>query len=196
MEKYLLTSQNLNALKRQAKGNFNLFHKLKEISNFENVFIESEIPDFELHINWEECCRPLTRHAAFMPIISPKMYEYQFQYLGSFEINNSIIPFGQSAFHRFSEQFTAHLANEPVFNFESENTNQCNLSWLLDFLVNCEKIKQDRSKNEKLIWLKSSKGNELVLESVSIDKKIRERQVFSFQNNFESVSWQHLVSIS
>ena len=39
MEKYLLTSQNLNALKRQAKGNFNLFHKLKEISNFENVFI-------------------------------------------------------------------------------------------------------------------------------------------------------------
>ena len=62
-------------------------------------------------------------------------------------------------------------------------------------LMNNDKISSDTLRNERLIWQQSSKGYELVLESFSTDKKITERQVFSFQNDFESVSWQHYVNI-
>jgi hypothetical protein len=195
MEKYLLTSQNFSGANRQAQGTVDFFQKIRKISSYENVFIEAEIPDLEIILNWEEFKRPLSRYSAFMPLLSPKLYAYNFQYLGSFEKNKSAIIFGNSVDRNFSEHFSAKLNGESVFSFEDACSNQCNLTWVLDFLMNSEKISSDRLRDERLIWQKSLKGYELVLESVTFDKKITEREVFYFQNNFESVSWQHLINI-
>ncbi len=195
MEKFLLTSQNFYRTKRQATGSLNLFQKISKISDAKNVFIEAEIPLFEVSLNWDEFIRPQLHYSAFMPLISKKLYSYQFQYLGNFEKNNTAITFGNKSDHNFCEHFSANLNNERVFSFEDSQSNRCNLSWLLDILMNNDKISSDTLRNERLIWQQSSKGYELVLESFSTDKKITERQVFSFQNDFESVSWQHYVNI-
>jgi hypothetical protein len=195
MEQYLLTSRNFIGSKRQAKGSFELFQRIKKISKFSNVFIEAEIPAIELNLYWEECHRPMNSNAAFLPLISPKLYAYPFQYFGNFENDQTPVIFGNQAEYKFCEKFSARLNNEAVFSFEDKDSSLCNLSWLIDFLLNSEKISTDYSRNEKLIWQQSAKGYELVLESISSDKKISERQLFLFKNNFESVSWQHLVNI-
>ena len=195
MEKFLLTSQNFSGTKRLATGSLNLFQKISKISTANNIFIEAEMPVFEVSINWDEFIRPQSIYTAFMPLISKKLYSYQFQYLGNFEKNKSALIFGNKSEQNFCEQFSANLKNEKVFSFEDKQSNKCNLSWLLDVLMNNDKISSDSLRNERLIWQQSSIGFELILESISTDKKLTERQVFFFQNDFESVSWQHYVNI-
>lgn len=195
MEKLILTSQNFKDRKIQAKGSLDLFQKIKNITSLEHVFIEADFPEDTVFLNWEEYALPHHYAAPFQPLLSPKMYEYKFQYFAGFQKNNSKLRCASDSESGFCERFTAKVKNEPVFLSQDSSSCLCNVSWLLDFLINAQKLNADMLRNEKLIWQKSAYAYELVLESKALNKKISEIQVFSFQNNFEYVSWQHIVNI-
>jgi hypothetical protein len=195
MEKLILTSQNFKDRKTYAKGSFDLFQKISSIANFEHVFIEADFPEDRILLDWDEYILPQQYTAPFLPLISPKMYEYKFQYLASFQKNNIKLSCASNHETSYCERFTAKLNNEAVFSSQDSSSGFCNVSWLLDFLINAKKINADTLRSERLIWQKSTNVYELVLESKAFNKKISEIQVFSFQNNFEYVSWQHMVNM-
>lgn len=195
MEKFILTSQNLKDKKRQGKGSFSLFSRLEQIADFDCVFIEADLPDFELQLNWEECFTPQLMNLAFMPLISPKLYTFKFQYLGNFSKFEKALELGDEGELGFSEFFEAVMSEKQVFKSIVSQSEFCNCSWLVEFLFQSEKICSDPTRTERLIWQQVSDGYEIVLESEQNSKKLTERQVFLFQNNFETVSWQHIVCV-
>jgi len=195
MEKLILTSNNFAQTKRQGKGSFSVFEKLEKIANFENVYIEAAIPALELFLHWEECYTPNMLNAAFMPLISPKLYGYKFQYLANFSLDGNTLSYGDETNSNACELFEAKMNNNLVFRSETQVADCCNCSWLVDFLLQAARIASDTLRSEKLIWQESAQGLEFVLESEQNDKKITERQIISFQNNFQSVSWQHRICI-
>lgn len=195
MEKLILTSNNFAQTKRQAKGSFSVFEKLEKIADFDNVYIEATIPKLELFLHWEECHTPNILNAAFMPLISPKLYGYKFQYLANFSLDGNTLAYGDDNNTNACESFEAKMNETIVFRSETQVAESCNCSWLVDFLMQAARIASDPLRSEKLIWQESSKGFEFVLESEQNDKKIIERQIISFQNNFQSVSWHHHICI-
>ena len=193
MEQLILTSHNFAQTKRQAKGSFSLFSKLEKIADYDNVFIETDIPKIELQLNWEECFTPNVLYKPFMPLVSPKLYAYKFQYFGAFSVDGVKLSCGDENSELCCELFEAKMKNELIFRAENKKSELCNCSWLIDFLLHAEKIASDTLSNETLVWQQVNDGYEFVLEVQQTDKKLTERQIIYFQNNFESVSWQHHV---
>ena len=194
MEKYLLTARNLAHNKRQGSGKLSLWDRLERIADFENIHIDAPFPEQTLHLNWEECFTPLYAKEPFRELISPRLFSYKFQYLASFEYAEHPIKCGGGEGVN-CETFTAKMNDRLVFRSLTQESKQCNCTWLIDFLLHAEKIASDPLRNESLIWQESGVGYELVLEDTQNSEKIKERQIFSFQNQFESLSWMHDITI-
>lgn len=194
MEKFLLTSRNLANSKRQGAGQLSVFEQLQRIADFENVHIDADFPEQELILHWEECFTPLYATRSFRELISAKLYSYKFQYLAAFEFGEQKIKCGGTEGSN-CETFAARMENRLVFRSLTQESKQCNCTWLIDFLLNAESIASDPLRNEKIIWQQTRIGYELVLEQSQNKGKITERQIFSFQNQFESLSWGHDITL-
>lgn len=194
MEQFLLTSRNLSRKKSQGSGQLKFFEKLRAIAAIDNVYIEAAIPEKELLLNWNEFYTPTYAVNGFKKLISDKLYSYNFQYLVSFNYDDDSMVSHADEPHNM-EGFSALLDEQVVFRSKSEESERCNCTWLIDFLLHAANIEKDCLREERLIWQATATGYEIVLELNRMYSEAKERQVISFQNQFKTVSWNHYVMI-
>ncbi len=194
MEKLLLTSKNFSRAKKHAKGTLDLFEALEKQADFDNVRIEAPLPEEKLYLHWEEFSTPLYQKNGFDALVSPKLYSYKFQYLGGFCYGEQELQYGGEE-NPDAETFSSLLQGRSVFRSISPKSEQCNCTWLIDFLLHSDQIASDPLRPEQLYWIESAAGFQLIIEQTQNARKISEKQIFSFQNQFQSVSWEHVISL-
>jgi hypothetical protein len=193
MEQLLLTSKNLARAKRQNKGQISVTQLLEKIEQFDHVHIEADWPKQELLLNWEECFTPLLKTTGFNELISSKLYAYKFQYLGSFSYGELSIACGGPDSDQACETFAAKMAERKIYSSEVTESDACNCTWLIDMLLNADRIAADPLREEQLIWQANGDAFEFVLEANLQDGKLLERQIIRFLNAYEQLSWEHHV---
>jgi hypothetical protein len=193
MEQLIPISNNIIVKPKLSNGNFMFFEKLNSIGNKKNVFLEAEIPDISLKLEWEEYSMPDLKKDEFMPMLSPKLYSYKFPLFAFFTKDNSRLECPNQNDVQHGEVYEVRMNEKVIFQSNTNNSGLVNCSWLIDFFLNVDKISKESHKNEKLIWTKREDTFEIILESEQNDKKVSERQIIAFHNDFESFSWKHFV---
>lgn len=196
MEQLLLTSKNLAKAKRQNKGQLSVSQLLDKIKDFDHIQIEADLPQQDLILHWEECFTPLLKTTGFTELISSKLYTYKFQYLGSFSYGEeSIRCGGEQDSDNACETFGAELGDRKIYQSQIAQSKNCNCTWLIDMLLNAERIAAEGMENESLSWRAEGDAFEFVLETSLNGGQLLERQIIRFQNAFEQISWEHQVKL-
>jgi hypothetical protein len=195
MEQLVPISKNIAGNNKLSEGSLMLFEKLKSIKDNERIFIEAAFPNLQLKLEWSEFPMPNIQRDAFEPMLSPILSGYKFQYFAKFFLDQNSLESPDFGIAQHSEIYEVKMNDKILYQSNSNNNGLVNCTWLIDFIMNSKNIEKDSLRNENLIWIQRENCFEIILESNNTKDKIKERQIISFQNNFKSYFWKHVVSL-
>lgn len=186
MTQLLLSSQRLEACKVLHTGQLDVLEALQQHSELNLINLGEEgLPSKKILLDWREVQTPITPQS-FSDLSGKKLTEYKFQYLGKFSCEEEDIQVE-------GEKFVARFPTTNISNNTLESTGWTNVTWLLDFLANADKIQADTFRKELLIWKKTATEYTLSLSRETLDKKSVEQEVFAFDHEFKTLTWSHNI---
>lgn len=189
MEQLFLSSQNLAANTVLAQGSIDIAEALRKHASQKQSLLLRLPRTFVLH--WQEIRTPRIQAEFANGLISNKLQSYKFQYLGKFEYNDQPIEAKdwEAATPEY-ESFSAAFSDRPIVKSQTAGTGLCNVTWLLDFLMNADAIAQDSTRKESLRF-DEVLGSGWVLTLTADTLSYTEREQFFFKKDFSAVKWQH-----
>lgn len=188
MNQLLLSSQRLDTGKILQTGSIDVFETLQKHGKLDILHLKTDFPKKALVLDWKEVKTPSTP-SSFKDLVGKKLSNYPFQYLGQFKYDNKVLTPAK-------EVFASSFPNQSIQNDQVENNGWLNCTWLLDFLMNANKIQAEPLRKEFLIWSQESNNYILSLSVESADMRSAEQEKFLFSNNFSSIAWEHQTLFS
>jgi hypothetical protein len=181
MEQLLLTSKNMSKHKIWNEGQLSLNQALEKLQDLPNVQLEAPLPSSEILLDWTEFALSQAPLHFGPRLLNGRLASYRFQYLGSFQQAGQEIR-GLEAYETYSAK--------PYYQTQQVGTGACNVTWLLDFLLNARSIAQDPLRSDRLRWQEDAQGQFcLCLEAQ--DKGFLERQTLCFKADWSGYTWAY-----
>ena len=182
METLLLTSNPMSKQKIWNRGQLDLTAALGALVDKPNCFFEDVFPDvLGLQLDWEEYASPQIKAAYGEQLLNGKLGQYRFQYLGNFSMGD---------FHLSCE--LEHYRALDFFETEQLSLGTCNLTWLVDFLLNADKIAKSLHRKECLRAYRPEAGGYVLALEADFEHH-REVQKICFAADFRAYTWSYTL---